>query len=268
MRRIAIGMLLGVAALAWIAAAAQPAGAPIKALVVTGNDVKSHDWKNISPELGKILEARGRFEVTIAEINKNPNILDSADQLKSFDVIVQNYVSLDLPPLTDVAKENLLSFVRNGKGFVCFHLSSAAWQDWEEWHTMVGRWWKMKESGHGPLGKFTSKIVAPDDPICRRIKDFETEDELYAKLLGDEKINVLVAADSDWSKRTEPLVFTRDYGKGRVFHFCYGHTVQALQTPEVRRLFARGVEWAATGKVTPGPRSGKGSKAAAEAKNK
>ena len=66
--------------------------------------------------------------------------------------------------------------------------------------------------------------------------DFEADDELYAKLLGDAPITVLVEADSDWSKKTEPLVFWQDYGKGRVFYNAYGHDGKALSTPEVKKI--------------------------------
>jgi type 1 glutamine amidotransferase len=61
---------------------------------------------------------------------------------------------------------------------------------------------------------------------------------------------VLVQADSDWSKKTEPLVFCLKYGKGRVVHNAFGHDGKALATPAVRKIIARGVEWAATGQVS------------------
>ena len=55
--------------------------------------------------------------------------------------------------------------------------------------------------------------------------------------------------NSDFSKRAEPMVFTHEYGKGRVVHNAFGHDGKALSTPSVARIIARGAEWAATGKV-------------------
>jgi type 1 glutamine amidotransferase len=81
------------------------------------------------------------------------------------------------------------------------------------------------------------------------LDDFETDDELYSKLQGTGDINVLVQGDSDFSKKAEPLVFTLNYGKGRVVHNAFGHDRKALMTPNVQKIIARGVEWAATGKV-------------------
>ncbi|MCX8035620.1 MAG: ThuA domain-containing protein [Candidatus Sumerlaeia bacterium] len=276
MKKFWVVIMLAAFVLSGAGQAAEPAK-KIKVLLLTGSDVKSHDWTKTSPQLKKILEDTGRFDVTVVNMVENQSVLENADGLKAYDVIVQNcYYLPDKPPLSDKAKDNLLSFVRDGKGFVCFHLSSASWQDWDEWHKMVGRWWntvlpKEERSGHGPRGKFQVKIANPKHPITRGIQDFEADDELYAKLSGTEPIEVLVTADSEWSKKTEPLAFIKTYGKGRVYHFCFGHDVPALENPSVMRLFARGTEWAATGDVAPsgkGKGTGKGGKKAKEAQAK
>ena len=49
--------------------------------------------------------------------------------------------------------------------------------------------------------------------------------------------------------RIEPIAFVHSYGQGRVFNYELGHDVKALEPAPVRRLFARGAEWAATGAV-------------------
>ena len=87
-------------------------------------------------------------------------------------------------------------------------------------------------------------------PISKDLDDFSTDDELYAKLEGSGPIHVLVEADSPWSKKTEPLLFWLEYGKGRVVHSTLGHDGKALATPAVEKIVARSVEWAATGKIT------------------
>jgi type 1 glutamine amidotransferase len=107
----------------------------------------------------------------------------------------------------------------------------------------------MGKSGHGPRSPFKAKVVTKDNPITQGLADFEADDELYAKLQGNAPITVLVQADSDWSKQTEPLAFTVEYGKGRVFHQAFGHDGRAVKNPAVQTLIQRGTEWAATGKV-------------------
>jgi type 1 glutamine amidotransferase len=46
------------------------------------------------------------------------------------------------------------------------------------------------------------------------------------------------------------MLWTTDYGKGRVFVTALGHDVDQVQTMAFGTTFARGAEWAATGKVT------------------
>ena len=51
--------------------------------------------------------------------------------------------------------------------------------------------------------------------------------------------------------RDETVAWVRDYGKGRVFTTVLGHGPDQMRlSPGFRALFARGCEWAATGKVT------------------
>jgi type 1 glutamine amidotransferase len=152
------------------------------------------------------------------------------------------------PTLTEKAKENLVRFVKSGKGLAVSHLASASFKEWDEFKAMCGRYWVMGKSGHGPRAVFKAKIVDSQHPITMGLQDFEADDELYAQLQGDAPIHVLVTADSDWSKKTEPLAFTVEYGRGRVFHEAFGHDGKALANPNVQKLIQQGCAWAATGK--------------------
>jgi len=46
------------------------------------------------------------------------------------------------------------------------------------------------------------------------------------------------------------MIWTVDYGKGRVFHTPMGHDVNGMRCVGFITTLARGTEWAATGKVT------------------
>ncbi len=223
----------------------QDTGAKIKALIITGDDVDVHHWRETTAAVRKILLDSGRFDVTVSEDLKP---LESADQLKQYDVIVLNRFNRKAK-LSDEAKKNLLDFVRGGKGFYVQHLASASFANWPEFAKLCGRHWVMGKSGHGPRGEFDVKIVDDKHPITTGLKDFHADDELYAKLEGKEPIHVLVEADSNWSKKTEPLVFWLPYGKGRVVHCTLGHDARAIANPEVTTIILRGIEWAATGKA-------------------
>jgi uncharacterized protein len=219
----------------------------IRVLLVTGDDVTpAHDWAAVSQAIKETLVAAGRFEVRLCE---DAGVLDSAASLARYDLIFLHLYNAKTPTLSDAAKANLLQFVKAGKGLGVSHLSSASFKEWEEFRKMCGRYWVMGKSGHGPRGIFKARIANQEHPITKGLENFEADDELYAKLLGDEPITVLVEADSDWSKKTEPLAFTLEYGKGRVFHEAFGHDAKAIRNPSVQKLIQRGCEWAATGRV-------------------
>jgi predicted DNA-binding protein with PD1-like motif len=115
-------------------------------------------------------------------------------------------------------------------------------------------------------------IKDQEHPITKGLKlSFpQTNDELYANLRWQPagSYHVLATANDDHAlyaaSRTdsrapqplvgasanEPMLWTLDYGKGRVFVTALGHDVEQVQTPAFTTTFARGAEWAATGKVT------------------
>jgi uncharacterized protein len=226
-------------------AAQQPA--KIKVLLVTGDDVQpAHNWHEVSQALREILTTSGKFDVRICE---DAGVLDSAATLGRYNLVFLALYNAKTPTLSADAKANLVGFVKNGKGLAVSHLSSASFKEWDEFPKLCGRCWVMGKSGHGPRSVFKVRIANKDHAITQGVSDFEADDELYAKLQGNAAITVLAEADSDWSKQTEPLAFTVDYGQGHVFHETFGHDGKALQNPAVQKLILRGCEWAATGKV-------------------
>lgn len=212
----------------------------IRVLLITGRDVPAHPWRETTPVLREHLEKTRRFDVVVCE---EPVVLESS-ALEGYDVILLNYYNWKRPSIGAKARENLVAFVKGGKGLVSFHFSVRAFGDWPEYRNLIGRIWTTG-SGHGPRGKFKVKIARTDHAITEGLTDFEADDELYAKLVGDAPINVLIEAESKWSKRTEPLAWTLGYGKGRVFNIVLGHDARACRNASFARLLQRGTEWVA-----------------------
>jgi type 1 glutamine amidotransferase len=162
---------------------------------------------------------------------------------------VLNYGFWNEPEPTEEAKKNLLEYVKSGKGLAPLHFACSSFQEWDEYRELLGRVWVKGTGGHGPRGGFTVNIKSKDHPVTKGMSDFQADDELYAKLSGDTEIEVLASADSDWSNQTEPIVFVKPYGNGRVVHNVLGHDTRARENPAFQELLRRGVEWAATGKI-------------------
>ncbi len=244
--RHSISFILALGVLLFAAADEAICQEKLNVLVVTGFDVGAHDWRGTTHQTVEILEDSGRFNVKVCE---DIGIFESSS-LDQYDAVVLNYGFWKQPEPSEGAKAGLLKYVAGGKGLVPLHFSCSSFQDWDEYQKLIGRTWKKGVGGHGPRGKFTVKIGKADHPISAGLKDFEADDELYAKLSGDAEIEVLASAYSDWSDKVEPIVYVKPYGKGRVVHNVLGHDHRARENASFQSLLRRGVEWAASGKVT------------------
>lgn len=238
-------LVAGLLAMALVAPGAAAAD-KIKVLLVTGFDVSSHKWEESAKLNQRILEESGKFDVTVST---DKNVFASPD-LSNYQVLVLNFGFWNEPDPTDEAKAGLIKYVQNGGNVVALHFACSAFQNWKEYGEMLGRVWVKGVGGHGPYGEFTVKVTDNEHPVTKGLSEFKTEDELYAKLTGETPIEVLATADSDWSGKTEPIVFVKKYGKGRVLQNVLGHGLDSKQNPQYQELLRRGVEWAATGKVT------------------
>jgi uncharacterized protein len=115
-----------------------------------------------------------------------------------------------------------------------------------------------RAGSHGPQAPFQVVTRNTDHPITKGLPEkwMHAKDELYSTLRGPAKnVTLLATAYADPANKGtgehEPVLFTIDYGKGRVFHTVLGHGVEpAMQCAGFISTFQRGSEWAATGKVT------------------
>lgn len=244
-----------------LASAQQPA--KIQALIISGQNV--HDWKGVTPVLRQVLEDTGRFEVRVMEEFRGAG----PETLSPYDVVIINYFDRRRPELRwgERAEKALVDYVRSGKGLVMYHFSTAAFDGWTEYEQMSGGNWRPNNGHHSPPHDFTVDIKDPDHPITRGIrKSFaQPNDELYANLKWQpaDKYHVLATAWDDHALYQgkarqptpgpglhHPMLWTVQFGNGRVFGTALGHDVPAVKTPAFVTTFTRGAEWAATGKVT------------------
>lgn len=199
----------------------------------------------------------------------------------AYAVVVSNYNGEDWP--ADV-RTAFVAFVKKGGGFVSYHAADNAFPGWPEYNMMIGLggWGNRNEKsgpylrlrngtwtkdsspgpggGHGAQHEFLMEMRAPTHPIMAGMPEkwMHAKDELYHGLRGPaENLTVLASSLSDRTNENEPLLMTISYGAGRVFHTALGHSVETLQGLGFQITFQRGVEWAATGKVTlPAPKAG------------
>jgi len=250
--------------------------AKLKVLIVDGRN--NHDWKTTTPVLDEMLEATGRFAVTVH--TAPPKVDGKADafpvrlttrDLQPYGCILSNYNGPRWAPETEEAVE---AFVAGGKGLAVVHAANNCHGAWQAYQQMLGYNWR--GSGHGPKFEYDVHITDPEHPITKGVPDFwHNKDELYHLLKLNPAATHLRVLATSFSpprmirlKRTrkdgtkyvkdhcfgtgndEPVVVVTDYGDGRCFHMILGHYDSSMTDNGFKTLMTRGVEWAATGKVT------------------
>jgi type 1 glutamine amidotransferase len=239
------------------AAAAQSVGAPVKVLIITGDNVGAHNWKETSKAVEGVLEKDDRIKV---DVTATPAKDLTDENLAKYDVLLLNYKETAAGPpesrWSDSNKAAFLKAVQEGKGLVGYHFASSAFTkpNWVEFEKAVAGGWRT-QGFHGPAHIFTVKKTDVKHPISDSLPaEFEhTIDELYQNSMLLPGSVVLATAYSDPKKprgtgKDEPVIWVSNYGKGRVYENVLGHDSQALADPKYQDWLRRGVIWAGTGK--------------------
>ncbi len=173
--------------------------------------------------------------------------------------------------LDDEQKAALLAFVHDdGKGLVVAHASLDANYDWPEYAEMIGGWFQAH-----PWGTFDAPVIV-EDPAFPAMRHFAPRlflhDEMYSpKNWSRDKVNVLMRLDESKLNYTNPqyglksvredkdqaIAWSKMYGKGRVFYSSLGHTKEAWEDPDVRKMYLEAVKWVmgrTEGSTTPHPK--------------
>ena len=255
---------------------------PIKVLILTGQN--NHNWQVSHIALKQILENSKLFSVDVIISPKEGEDMDEFKvNFRPYQLILLDYMGDNWPK---TIQASFLEYVRNGGGVVAYHAANNAFPNWTEYNEMLALGgWNNRNEASGPWVYWQNDTLVKDDspgfggshgkqheyvlnkrsethPIVKGLPSQwkHTTDELYDRMRGPGNIkDFLYTAHSDsstgGSDREEPLIFTVEYGKGKVFHIMLGHAGESLgnnpsmQCAGFQTLILRGSEWAATGKV-------------------
>jgi type 1 glutamine amidotransferase len=183
--------------------------------------------------------------VKLLDLAENVTVTEATDwptaaQFEKADLIV--FYSSN-PSWTEERAKDLDAFLKRGGGVVCIHWAVNGRKAVDALADRIGLAWKDGQSKyrHGPM-----ELSFPDakHPIARNFEKVKFEDETYWKLGGDPKtISVVATAPED--DAAQPMMWTREVGKGRVFVSIPGHYTWTFDDPLYRILILRGLAWSA-----------------------
>jgi type 1 glutamine amidotransferase len=175
------------------------------------------------------------------------DVLLEADYLKTVSLIVPCWTMGELRPEQE---KGLLDAVRNGAGIAGWHGGMCdAFRNSTSYQWMTGGQFVAHPGGQV---RYRVRFSNLEHPVTRGLSDFEIESEQYY-MHTDPGNRVLAVTtfsgeheNAPWISGTEmPVVWTRQWGEGRVFYCAIGHKPEEFDIPQVGEVIRRGLSWAA-----------------------
>ncbi len=195
-------------------------------------------------------ENTGAYEAVVSEDSS----VFQRESLEIFDAIIINNATGTLFEDRKL-KDNLLQFVRSGKGIVGIHAATDCFYDWSEYGFMMGAYF----DGHPWHEKVTIKLDEPLHPINAMFggSPLIITDEIYQfqqEPYSRDLLRVLLSLDTQHTdmkktgiKRTDDdfaVSWIRSFGKGRVFYCSLGHREEIFWNPTILQHYLAGIQYA------------------------
>ena len=216
-----------------------------KALVVWGG-WEGHEPGKVAAIVEENLSAKG-FAV---EVSDSLDAFLDVEKLKSLDLIVPVWT------MGEIKNEQLnpvCEAVRSGVGIAGCHGGMCdSFRAATEWQFMTGGQWVSHPGNDGVT--YTVYVNDRDHFVTQGTFDFQVTSEQY--YMHTDPANRVLATmrfptpgvDGPHIENGSfdmPVVWTRKYGKGRVFYSSIGHSAKTASEPDPLRLLVRGMLWAA-----------------------
>ena len=201
------------------------------------------------------LEGTG-YDVRVEE---SPKIYADADFMAGVDLIMQ---CMTMSSIEGDEFDGLRSAIEKGTGLAGWHGGIAdSYRNNSDYLHLIGGQFACHPGKHPDeqTGEQTDNFVAhtvnilpaaAEHPITLGISDFDLVTEQYW-MLSDDYIDVLatttqkVREGDPWHREvTSPAIWTRQWGRGRIFVATPGHSVETLEDSNVRTIIERGLLWA------------------------
>lgn len=202
-----------------------------------------HEPEKVSALCAELLKAA---DVSV-EVYDSQSVLDDAEQLKRYDLIVPVWTMgiIDLDKVN-----NVLKAVEEGTGIAGCHGGMCdAFRDSVDWQFMTGGNW-VAHPGNDHT-RYTVHITEKSHPLVAGIDDFAVSSEQYylhvdpvVHVLATTRFPVAPGPHTANGEVDMPVIWTKMWGRGRVYYNSLGHHADVLEAKEPRELLRRGLLWA------------------------
>ena len=214
-------------------------------------------WKGHKPsESVDLMVPKLRAEGANVKIFDTLSVYTDEKLMAETDLIIQIWT---MGKITEQQFEGLEKAIMNGTGFAGWHGGLCdAFRDNLKYQFIVGGQFLFHPGGYID---HSIKIIDKSDPITQGLKDFNLKKTEQYYMLVDPNIKVLAISEFDREKyekpkkkenkitgSTMPVVWKKNYGKGRIFYSSIGHHLTEFEVPEVMTMQMRGFRWASEGK--------------------
>lgn len=219
-----------------------------KALIVWGG------WDGHQPkEVGQLFQrglTEDGFEV---EMSNTLDVFADADKLRTLELIVPVWTCGTLTP---EQQATVCAAVREtGTGVAGCHGGMCdAFRNSCAWQFMTGGQW-VAHPGNDKV-QYNVSIRVKDHAITQGIDDFSITSEQYymhvdpaVKVLATTRFPVAHGPHEPNGPVEMPVLWTKMYGKGRIFYSSIGHDEKVTAAEPHLTLMRRGFAWAAEGKA-------------------
>ena len=220
-------------------------------------DTNNYEAHNTMPQFAETLEREHGYKVTVllGKGDHGSYRYPSMEALSKADLLVVFARRIALP---HEQMNAIKSYLSKGKPLIGIRTANHAFavqgkvgdvaDGFEDWPEFVADFLGCENRGYGPheLGYDVTLVPeAASHPIVKdlQIKQWHSKGGIYKVALLDKEATVLLTGKVNGSDSVEPIAWTRNAGKSRVFYISLGYP-DDFQTPQFISLLTNGIKWA------------------------
>ena len=229
-----------------------------KNIIYVYGGMKGHSPKERVNLFVPILEKEGAN----VKVFDSFSVYEDEKLMNEADLIIQIFTDAFTsdPRMNNEQFKGLQNALINGTGFAGWHGGLGDSSPNPLYHFIVGGDFvshpgELKEM---KTAKYEVKIYDSEDYITNGISDFKIFGSEQYYMMIDPNVKVLAVSEfklNNWPTNENeikgsfmPVIWKKNYGKGRVFYSSIGHYLREFEIPEVLTMQMRGFRWASEGK--------------------